>query len=163
MNVSPNRTLFSVAARPVVLFTIPVLGVSVADVRPRIPLDEPAWAIDVRISTLGGKDVHLALQPQGSRVGTRRWLWTCPACSKLVRCLYANAGAMTFICRRCAGLVYASKTWKSAARLMHHFAERREALGQRRCGGRPSRGYWVAAAKEQAAIRKFLYQVERHT
>ena len=64
--------------------------------------------LDVEVDVDGEhviQHVQLTSTPMPRR-GGRRWWWRCPACRRRAGHLYPTAG---LVCRRCAGLAYASQ------------------------------------------------------
>ena len=160
MNILADRARFWVCPQSTHLFTDVVAAVSVADVQPRLTSTDPSHPLAVRVLGSGMHAAELTVQPHPSSVGGRVWWWTCPACERRARCLYARDMAL-FACRRCSGLRYISETWSSASRLMAHYGRERERWEQQpRRGPKPQR-YWSVVAREQRAVREFLGQLGR--
>ena len=84
----------------------PRLGVDIA--RVFFSQTDTQATVDVAVDLDGEKtvqQVQLTSTPMPRR-GGRRWWWCCPRCKRRAGYLFPLAG---LVCRRCAGLAYASQ------------------------------------------------------
>ena len=160
MNLLADPPRFWVCPERSSFFTEVVAAVSVADIHPRIPLDEPLDRLTVHLDGCVMDEVGLTVVPCPSPVGHRVWYWLCPTCHRRARVLYAREPA-AFACRTCSGLRYISDTWTSASRLMAHYGRERERWEQYQRRGPKPQHYWSVVAREQRAVRAFLSQLDR--